>query len=101
MVKRSLPIYHKVINELDSNGQLKNQITIDADKWNNSWFPSYVKGAEIKEGIRVQFKVLKIDGANSFVSYIRFNALNQDIKQALSDMYNIVDEFYLKEGLKE
>jgi hypothetical protein len=100
MVKRSIPIYHKVINELDDNGQLKNQITLDVDKWNNSHFPGYRAGTPIKEGLRCQIKILKIDGVNTRETYIRFDANNQELKLALSDMYLIVEEFMLKEGLK-
>lgn len=99
MPKRSIPIYHKVINELDDKGLLKNQITLDVDKWNNTLFESYIKGTPEKEGLRVQFKILKIDGVNTKQTYIRFDALNEDIKNALNEMYLVVQEFMLTEGL--
>lgn len=100
MVKRSTPIYHRVLNELDERGVLKSQITIDCDKWNNTLFESYKVGTPKREGLRVQIKILKIDGVNTKESYIRFDALNYELKESLSEMYNIVDKFMLTEGLK-
>jgi len=99
MVKRSIPIFHKVINEIDDKGLLKSQITIDCDKWNNTLFESYVKGTPKREGLRVQIKILKIDGVNTRESYIRFDALNDDIKNTLGEMYAVVQKFMLEEGL--
>lgn len=91
MAKHMFSVYHKVVNALDDEGNLKSQIMIDVDKMRESEFP-------LIEQLRSTIKVTKIINKEIKISYITFDADNNDIKSALSDMYLIIEEFLLRGG---
>jgi hypothetical protein len=91
MVKHISSVYHNVVKKNDEAGNL-NQTIIDVDllRDNNSL---------ISDELRIQLKIAKIVDGEFKMTYIQFDGLDNDIKEALSDMYLTIDEFMLKEGL--
>jgi hypothetical protein len=92
MVKHLFQIYHKVVNELDKGGNLRTQFTIDVDKMRESEVP-------LMESLRCQLKISKIIDKEIKTTYITFDATDPNIKLALSDMYLVIEEFMLQEGI--
>jgi hypothetical protein len=92
MVKHISSVYHNVVKKNDEAGNLQHQTIIDVDRLRDSDFL-------ISDELRIQIKIAKIVDGEFKMTYIQFDGLDDNVKQALSDMYFVIDEFMLKEGL--
>lgn len=82
-------IYRKVLSENMKSGDIKRQIIVDLSPWEIKADESTNQPA--MSGYTCQLKVVRF-GFKPKTSYINFDPLNKDIREALAEMYAEADK---------